>query len=104
MSEVIYKYPIECVDEQSIDMPTDARILSVQVHRGVPCLWALVDTALPVVSRRIFTFGTEHPLCDAAELRFIDTYQSLGGDLVFHVFENPAPFFYDPAIFTRKEP
>jgi hypothetical protein len=82
----IYKYPFEVRSAPFVEVPEPARILSVQVQGGGPCLWALVDTAGPerVVYLRIF--GTGQPI-DAAELALMDfvaTFQD--GPLVWHVF------------------
>ena len=39
----IYKYRIEVTDDQNIEMPVGAKILTVQTQNGVPCIWAMVD-------------------------------------------------------------
>lgn len=86
--QVIYKYPFRPNDEVYIEMPIDARILSVQVQNGVPCIWALVDTDLSVRSRLFMIYGTGHEIhnnIDKAE--FIGTIQMHNGALVFHVFD-----------------
>jgi len=85
--KTIYKYPLAITDEQIITMPFEARILTVQVQDGVPCLWALVEPDWKPEPRRILTFGTGHPIPDGTAGRHVGTYQVQGGSLVFHVFE-----------------
>ncbi len=85
MTQTVYKYSLRIDDEQMVLLPEQARILAVQVQNGRPCLWALVDTALPAEPRKILIRGTGH---DAAGVgRYISTFQMQGGALVFHAFE-----------------
>ena len=82
----IWKYPLQVTDEQTIDMPSGAEALTVQVQNGTPCLWARVDPAAPTTPRKIITHGTGHPVPETTG-RYIGTYQIDGGALVFHVFD-----------------
>jgi hypothetical protein len=84
----IWKYPLEVVDSQAVEMPRGATILAVQAQDDVPCIWALVDPEKPVKARTIYTYGTGHPISNMVSLstRHIGTYQIAGGKLVFHVF------------------
>ena len=84
--KTIFKYPLEVTDEQTLEMPSGARILTVQTQHNVPCLWALVPIAAPMMQRRIITHGTEHPVPPTTG-EYIGTYQLDGGSLIFHVFE-----------------
>ena len=82
----IWKFPIEITDEQKVFMPRTAKILSVQVQQGTPCVWALVDTEEQKTERTLVVHGTGHPcVCDSSE--FVGTFQVAGGSLVFHLFE-----------------
>lgn len=83
----VWKFPLEVVDRQTIEMPADARILSVQTQHGTPCLWAAVDPGRETVLRTILVVGTGHPHGELPE-SFIGTFQLYAGDLVFHVFED----------------
>lgn len=88
--KTIWKFPLQTTDQQSLEMPESAEILSVQVQGETPCLWALVDPQAIRLTRVFETFGTGHPVpVDAGHIRrkFIGTYQLLSGALVFHVFE-----------------
>lgn len=67
-------------------MPEGAEILTVQVQHEAPCIWAKVNLNAPAETRLIEIFGTGHPMSET-ERRYIGSYQSRGGALVFHVFE-----------------
>ena len=80
----IFKYELNGVDRQVVEMPAGAIVLSVANHRGNICLWAKVDTERPY-SRRVFDIiGTGNPIADASR-------QFLGSvvidPFVWHVFE-----------------
>ena len=82
----IFKYPLVVMDVQVVHMPAGAVILSVDVQRDVPCLWALVNPDAVTSLRRIRMYGTGHPVDDPPGY-FIGTIQLEGGALVFHVFD-----------------
>ncbi len=79
----IFKYPLEITDKQTIAMPANAELLSVQVQNQQLCLWALVDTMLPERETEIAIYGTGNPIPDNTGWH-IDTCQLNG--LVWHVF------------------
>jgi len=91
--EQIFKYPIEVTDEQTIKMPEDAQILTVQTQRGAPCIWAKVDESKKMTDCRIRTFGTGHNIPEGFYGKYIGTYQLKDGNLVFHVFDNSPKHF-----------
>lgn len=85
----IWKYELEITDEQKIDMPFGARILSVQLQSGKPQLWALVETRNSTLPVKILVAGTGNPINMPESARFVDTFQIMnqrGHSLVFHVF------------------
>lgn len=87
MNKIIYKYPLEIIDEQVVLLPAYARILTVQAQHDAPYLLALVNPNLPnEVPVTIRMFGTGHPIEDSDGLEYVGTFQILEGDLVFHVF------------------
>lgn len=86
MTATIWKYKLTVVNEQMIEMPVDAQILSVQTQSGVPCLWVLCQPDAPTVPVKVVTIGTGHRAEHAEGMRFVGTYQLLGGDFVGHVF------------------
>lgn len=81
----VYKYPLVLDDRQTVMMPEGARLLSVQLQGGKICLWAIVDPSSRPQARCIRIAGTGHPIEDG--LAFIGTVQTVGGVLVWHVFE-----------------
>ncbi len=82
----IFKYPLELEDQQTVTMPMGSRVLCVQVQRGRPCLWAMVDSeVVETEQHHIRIYGTGHPI-DRHPSRYYGTFQ-LKDTLVFHVFE-----------------
>lgn len=89
MYKQIWKYQLDTSDWNVIEMPIGAEILTVQMQGENVCLWALCYPIEDKEKRVIEIIGTGHPVeCDATiERKYIGTYQLLGGQLVFHVFE-----------------
>jgi len=86
--KTIWKFPLSSDDETSVKMPKGAKILDVQVQRGIAVLWALVDTTAPSTRRRLMVKGTGNDCGDVPyHGEHVGTYQLLGGALVFHVFD-----------------
>ena len=85
----IFKYKIIPNDDYiDIEMPSMAQLLTVQVQRGEPYLWAMVDTSFPMQTRRFRLAGTGHPITEkSCDLAYIGTFQLHGGALIFHLFE-----------------
>jgi hypothetical protein len=84
---VVYKYPLEIVDEQHVKMPMGAQLLSVQDQNGDLCLWALVDTTAALTQRKIRIAGTGHAVATPGPGAFIGTVQQMKGAVVWHVFD-----------------
>ncbi len=86
MKRKIYKYVLQIDDNQAIEMPEGATILTAQMQRGHLCLWAVVDIdpELPQKMRHIEIIGTGNLFTEAPR-RYIATVQD--GSLVWHVFE-----------------
>jgi len=105
----VHKYPLRCVDDtETVEMPSQARVLHVQVIEDTVFLWALVDTELPVATRKFRIAGTGHPIDEPellkplrasvpqsqnvhpvyyVEFRHVGTVVTYGGKLVWHVFD-----------------
>lgn len=79
----IFKYPLKLTDEQSIEIPRNHKILSVQIQMGVLCLWAAVEPEGDTVFRTFLIVGTG---CDMPEEGYIATVQD--GTLVWHIFSD----------------
>jgi hypothetical protein len=83
----VYKYKLRLTDFQGIDLPVGAKILTVQEQRGEIQLWALVDQDQDHTERRFIEIaGTGHDILNDVK-DYITTFQQLGGNLVWHVFE-----------------
>lgn len=82
----IWKYPIPITDKFTLDMPKGAKIISLQVQLGAPCVWAIVDPDLMEKEREFVMLGTGMDLPDYP-VEFIGTFQVDNSRLVFHVFE-----------------
>lgn len=87
MNTTIWKYALAIEDEQVLELREGADALCVEVQRGVPCLWVLLDPAAPRQRRLILTAGTGHQRNDLAGERYIGTYLFAHENLVFHVFD-----------------
>ena len=84
----VYKYPIEIQDVVKIMMPKDAKVLTVQVQNGTPCIWAAVDPCQMYLECRFFRIaGTGHAIEDDVIDNYVGTIQMYDGRLVFHIFE-----------------
>ena len=89
----IWKYELPEPGAFTLDLPVGAIPLSVQMQRKKPILWALVNSEMPLKRRGFLLVGTGHEIKEL-DLNFIGTFQMLGGDLIFHLFEKnlkPAP-------------
>lgn len=86
--KAIWKYPLEIRDLQTLMVPEGATILTVQAQHDIPVLWALVDPKAPKVRRDFEILGTGNPV-EEGERNYIATIQTHGGQLVWHVFEQP---------------
>ncbi len=83
----IYKWPLQVVYTQILEMPANAKILTVQMQHDTPCLWALFDeTTSGLENRHIAIYGTGNPMPNEPGT-YIATFQIAKGSLVFHVFE-----------------
>ncbi len=84
----IWKWAIQITDRQAVMMPAGAQVLTVQMQGHHPQLWALVDETqdTPLTPRAFAIYGTGNPMPEDPG-RYIATFQTHGGDLVWHAFE-----------------
>lgn len=69
-----------------IVMPKGSNILTVQMQRDSPCVWAMVDPKEKETEIKTFTIvGTGHQIPWEAGW-YLGTFQILDGPLVFHAF------------------
>ena len=90
--EKICKYELEIADEQKINIPAFSRILSVQAQHDKLCLWAVVETEMPLSEIEILIVGTGNECPEGCwdnppiyNNKFLGTVQMHNG-LVWHVF------------------
>ncbi len=89
--QTIYKYKCPVDDEVTIQMPSGAKVLCVQVQHGEPCIWALVDRDVSEYFPRRFAWrGTGHQAEGLNNRMYVGTIQLHGGALVFHLFDRGA--------------
>lgn len=84
---VVWKYPVELVEEFSLEMPSQAELLCVQTQHGLPFLWAEVNPETEKKTRRFRVFGTGHPIDTDEWVEYVGTFQLDEGHLVFHLYE-----------------
>lgn len=93
MSRVIWKYPVDIIDKQIIEMPQVAKILCVQIQGKEKFIWAEVNPMIAehnnkLEERIIRVFGTGSNIPEFINLNYIGTVQE-GNFFVFvyHFFE-----------------
>jgi len=88
---VIWKFHLRITDRQTVMIPKDAEILSVQEQGDGLQMWAVVDPDADRETRTIAIIGTGNRMPDfdseGVSTLHIDTVQTRGGMLVWHVFE-----------------
>lgn len=91
MSKSVWKYSLDITDVQTIEMPEDVEILSVQMQKDTLCMWVFIDPAKDLILKTFYIIGTGHLIDNNAitdiEKQYIGTFQTGSGSLVFHVFE-----------------
>lgn len=83
----IWKFPLRVDDSVEITMPEGAEILTIMVQNNQPCIWARVNTTADPEVRTFHVVGTGHEISDRYELRYVGSFQLVGGAFVGHVFE-----------------
>jgi hypothetical protein len=94
MPREVWKFQVPIgIGTDRVEMPTDAQIIDVGTQEAHVFVWALVDPAEPLRSRRLAYFATGSPVPDGWE--YIGSAHVIGRDplggsaYVFHVFEDP---------------
>ena len=83
--KTVHKYTLNIEDTVELRIPEQSTLLKIDVQRGLPQMWFLVDDALPKQTCRFLVRGTGHR-CDGVG-KHLGTFMVHGGDFVFHVFE-----------------
>lgn len=84
--KTVWKYPIT-PNVSDVQMPKGAKVLTVQMQNGQPCMWVLVDPDEKKETRTFMLIGTGHKVSPGVDLKYIGTFQLEEGRLVFHLFE-----------------
>jgi hypothetical protein len=85
----IWKYTLDATNEQIIQMPRGARVLSCAMQHGELCIWAFSVGQTILVDRTVQIRGTGHSADGVDAKDFVGTVLMHGGNLVFHVFVKP---------------
>ena len=87
--KTIWEYELKGNTEEVLNIPVSAEILDIQLQKGKPCIWMLVETENIKEDRffEIFFTGEVIPYNNNITRKYIGTYQTKSEDLVFHVFE-----------------
>jgi hypothetical protein len=85
----VYKYHCLHSDMFNIEMPIGAKVLTVQYQKEKPVMWALVnpDEVNKIMRSFLWIYTGEPVAFEFDELVYVGTIQSLGGNLVYHLFE-----------------
>ncbi len=82
--KTIYKYVIEVEDEQEVNLPLGAMVLSAAFQGKNLCMWVLADKDQDFsTNQTVYVHGTGHNIIEENS-RFINTV--FIDSLVFHVF------------------
>ena len=82
--KTIYKYPFEVKNEFTLAMPEGAQVLTAQLQREAPCIWAIVDIDNHMVEHKFILLGTGRTFLEEG-LKYISTFQQR--PFVWHLFE-----------------
>lgn len=86
MSRVVHKRELGDLIHQEIVLPGTAEVLTVQLQRGISCLWYVFDDAdVTRYAVDVWIIPTGRAVDLPVYARHVATYQDLEG-LVFHVF------------------
>ena len=89
--KTIWKYQITATSSQTVELPSQYKVLSVQLQNGSPYIWCLVEPQSEKIPVTFSVFGTGHPMPGDFKGRFVGTFQIHNGLLVLHLFENTEP-------------
>ena len=82
----IFKYTLTHAAEINIVSGPIIKPLTVDIQRGIPCLWAVVDTSLPDTSYEVICAGTGCQMPDVPLDTYLNTTICEDGYIVLHWF------------------
>jgi hypothetical protein len=80
----IWKYELKIEKEQTIKVPKLADSLTVQIQKGQPVMWWLVDKSAPLIDVHVVMHWTGYDATDVNDGKYVNTFTM--NDLVYHVF------------------
>lgn len=89
MKKTIFKYPLQILNQQSIEVPIAAGMRTRVIYagldpRGVPCVWVEVPSDKTALERiTIFVVGTGNPV-PAAAAHHVGSF--VQGPFVWHIY------------------
>lgn len=83
---IIYKYCLSVIDRQTIRLPTDAKILTVQVQDEKICIWIELLPHCNEEERVIYIRGTGQIFVKGLTETYLATVQLHG--MVWHLYED----------------
>lgn len=91
MTDKIWKAELEITDSQEIEVPEGAIFLCAREQGDHVCVWFRCNPSADKVKRTIWMRGTGHDAPEFRDAFYLGTAIILGGQLVWHVFEQIAP-------------
>lgn len=85
-NRTIWKFGLRLADQVEIHGPKGAKWLTLQVQLEDPYVWAEVDPDADEVAYIFTTFGTGHAIPPEFLGTYIGTYQTDGGQFIWHVY------------------
>lgn len=84
--KTIWKFPLKWQDEQEIEAPQGALLLSFQIQHQFPCAWMVCphDSETACETIRVSMYGTGQPVEEDHLKHFMGTVQQ--GGFVWHFF------------------
>jgi hypothetical protein len=85
----IWKFPLSITDFQTVKMPPNSRVLTVQVQKRKLYVWAMVNLRNTTqIDYPFWIHGTGHPIEETQiqTVRYISTVSMDDGALMLHVF------------------
>jgi hypothetical protein len=83
--KTIYKYQLAYTRTFSIEMPQSAKILTVLMQGGIPCIWAEIDTTKPMVNRKFILLTTGEEMRGLGSAAYVGSFVATGTDTPWFV-------------------
>ncbi len=84
--KTIHKFPFPIKDVVTLQLPVGAIMQCVNVQQRRPCLWAVVDSEMPLTERVLEIYATGQLMSESPKV-YVGTIMVDDGLFVFHVYE-----------------